>query len=620
MISNTYYKDYLSGYININDIPYKYWNGEIISLALKKEPYTYYERLLTLSINKEMHASPEEILREIPEKYRTYRIYKKLLDYDYQRFYLLVPQEYIPRVKTEEYHHESLITNFKNIPEEDRTPAMYKALSKISFEDYLMYVINYHDIPDKYRNKQMCLKLFYSNIDKYVKEIPDEYKSQELCNMLARRNFKKYFSIIPEECRTKEMYEEFVRINPVKNIEEVPKNKRTQAMYDYIFDCGMDNYIKFIPRECRTKEMYHQLIKIKPNKYIGLMPDEFFDVKLAIELVMMNITNLNLIPNKLKNEEFYLRLIKNDPIKYLKLLPTEYYTDEIVTKIGNILLKRKDNHKIVDDLKINKLIIDKFPGLLGKFSDKIIMSIIKEELCTIIANNQSIDIIINKYGLNNKTIINILSKIKEKDIKAYKEINQKIEEHNLLKYTNILEDMKKLETIIVSLGNVVRRKLTSEKKQEIAYLIKKYVYTPLEVIYTYNNSYMKENANEIINHFIEYVLEYSILIDRYEGLTETRKITFENPWLKDFDLVKHFNIIDGKPTSTYKYGTDGKELTLDLAKAIINKLISEEIPLNTLIVSVAFRKYFQGELDNYIQELHNYDNIFIDPKRRKREV
>ena len=237
-----------------------------------------------------------------------------------------------------------------------------------------------------------------------------------------------------------------------------------------------------------------------------------------------------------------------------------------------------------------------------------------------LVNNQSIDIITDRYGISNRSIINILLIIKEEDIKLYKNINEKINAHNSIEYKSVIDDIAKLEVIINSLGQVSRRKLTSEKKQEIAYLIKKYIHTPLEVIYTYNNSYLKENASETINYFIEYVLEYSLLIDRYEGLSEFRKISYENPWLKDFDINKHFSVINGVPTSTYKYGEDEKELTFDLATEIINKLNFEGIPLNSLIVNIAFRKHFKGELDNYIEELHNYDKIFEKSKRKKREV
>lgn len=618
MTSSTYHKDYVYGYIHISDIPYKYWNAEIIDLALKKEPIRYYETLLSLSINKEINMTPQEVLKSIPKKYCTDKIYKKLLNYDYQKYCSIVPKAYLPHIVVDERYGNVLMANFKDIPEQQRTPAMYKALSRISFEDYLMYIVNYHDIPERYLDKKTCVRMFYENIDKYIKEIPFQYRSQELCDMLVKRNFQKYFMYVPEECRTSKMYEQFVELNPVKNITIVPKEKRTQAMYDNIFECGMDNYIKLIPEKFRTKKMYQRLIKINPTKYVGLMPIKYFDVNLAVELAIANVDNFELIPREVKNEEFYLKLIKENPSKYFKFLPEEYYTDETITKIGNILLKYKGNGRISDDLPINESIIDKFPGLLGRFSDKIVLKIIKKELCEIIANNQSIDTIITKYGITNRTIINILSQIKKEDIETYQEISKRIEEHKTQEYIDVHDDIDRLDIIITALGPTTRRKLTSEKKQQIAYLIKKYICVPLEVIYTYNNSYMQDKPNEKVNKFIEYVLEYSLLIDRYEGLSETRKITFDNPWLKDFDFNKHFNIVDGKATSTYKYGD--KELTPELANNILIKLASEDIPLNILIVNTAFRYYFKGELDTYIDKLHEYDKIFIEPKRRKREV
>lgn len=618
-MDNTYYKDYVAGYISITKIPYKSWTKEIVEYALRKEPYNYYENLIKASIDGETPMTPYDTLMTIPRTYQTFQIFKRLLDYDYKNFFLLIPNAYLGKIKIEKNMSSLFIKKFQSIPENERTPELYKTLSKISLEDYIMQVINFYDIPKEYLTKKKCMDMFYANTEKYVYEIPEIYKSQELCDLLVRIDFEKYFKCVPEACRTPKMYEELVRRDPIKNIKEVPSEKQTQAMYDLIFDYGIDHYINLIPKKFLSKKMYHRLIRINQNKYLPLMPEEYYDTDIAVELVVASTSNLNTIPAKVKNIDFYLRLIKKDPTKYLKYLPNKFFNDEVIAKIGSILEKRKDTHKLCEELPINKMIIDKFPGLLGQFSDKIIMKVIKEELCDIIANNLSINTVIDKYGLSNKTIINILAKIKEKDIKTYKKVNEKIEEHNASEYTNIQDDMLKLETIILSLGKVSRRRLTSEKKQEIAYLIRKYVHTPLEVVYTYNNSYLKENKNETINDFIEYVLEYSMIIDRYEGLAEARKITYENPWLKDFNFDKFFNIVNGIPTSTYKYGAEAKELTVNIAKEIINYLISEGIPLNTLIVSIAFRRYFKGELEDYIKELHSFDNIFTESKKRIRE-
>ena len=617
--NNIYYNDYVLGYIGLSDIPYKYWDSSVESYALKKEPGIYYEKLLEYTINNETGMTIEECLKKIPKEFRTLRIYQKLLTLDYMRFYPLVPINMRSKIKLNPETVKDLISTFKFIPDEMRSPALYKELSKKSLDDYLMYVVDYPGIPDVYRTKEMCLGLFYANIDEYISLIPNEYKSIELCEMLVKRDFKKYFSKVPVELRTVKMYEDLVELDPVNNIDMVPADKRSQKMYDMLFDYGLDIYIDKIPDDFRTKKMYHRLIWINPSKYACMCPKEYFDCEMADYLLSSNIKYLDIIPNNFKDEKFYLELIKKDPIKYLKYLPNKYYTDEVIDSIGKILSGKTIKYRLNGGDKLNKKILKRYPSLIEMFTLPVMHGLIKEELAKMIKENGDISDIATKYSISNKTILNIIYAIEKNDQVFYNNICNYLNSDVIaIRNQTIKDDLRKLEIIILSLGKVTRHTLTLENKLQIAYLTKKYLNYSLEEIYAFNNSSKNDKVSREVNIFIEYVLDYTLYADTYRGTIDVKKISYNNEWLKDFNIVKFFNIVNGNINSKYLYGPNEEELTIDIVNEIISRLKFEEIPLNLLILSVAFRKYFKSELDNYIRELHSFDSIFDEPKRKKR--
>ena len=564
--NNIYYNDYVLGYIGLSDIPYKYWDSSVESYALKKEPGIYYEKLLEYTINNETGMSIEECLEKIPKDFRTLRIYQKLLTLDYMRFYPLVPINMRSKIKLNPETVKDLISTFKFIPDEMRSPALYKELSKKSLDDYL-----------------------------------------------------KYFSKVPVELRTVKMYENLVELDPVNNIDMVPADKRSQKMYDMLFDYGLDIYIDKIPDEFITKKMYHRLIRINPSKYACMCPKEYFDCEMADYLLSSNIKYLDIIPNNVKDEKFYLELIKKDPIKYLKYLPNKYYTDEVIDSIGKILSGKTIKYRLNGGDKLNKKILNRFPSLIEMFTLPVMHGLIKEELAKMIKENGDISDIATKYNISNKTVLNVIYAIEKNDQVFYNNICNYLNSDVIaIRNQTIKDDLRKLEIIILSLGKVTRHTLTLENKLQIAYLTKKYLNYSLEEIYAFNNSSKNDIVSREVNIFIEYVLDYTLYADTYRGTIDVKKISYNNEWLKDFNIVKFFNIVNGNINSKYLYGPNEEELTIDIVNEIISRLKFEEIPLNLLILSVAFRKYFKGELDNYIRELHSFDSIFDEPKRKKR--
>ena len=564
--NNIYYNDYVLGYIGLSDIPYKYWDSSVIACALKKEPGIYYEKLLEYTINNETGMTIEECLEKIPKDFRTLRIYQKLLTLDYMRFYPLVPINMRSKIKLNPETVKDLISTFKFIPDEMRSPALYKELSKKSLDDYL-----------------------------------------------------KYFSKVPVELRTVKMYENLVELDPVNNIDMVPADKRSQKMYDMLFDYGLDIYIDKIPDEFITKKMYHRLIRINPSKYACMCPKEYFDCEMADYLLSSNIKYLDIIPNNFKDEKFYLELIKKDPIKYLKYLPNKYYTDEVIDSIGKILSGKTIKYRLNGGDKLNKKILNRFPSLIEMFTLPVMHGLIKEELAKMIKENGDISDIATKYNISNKTVLNVIYAIEKNDQVFYNNICNYLNSDVIaIRNQTIKDDLRKLKRIILSIGKVTRHTLTLENKLQIAYLTKKYLNYSLEEIYAFNNSSKNDIVSREVNIFIEYVLDYTLYADTYRGTIDVKKISYNNEWLKDFNIVKFFNIVNGNINSKYLYGPNEEELTIDIVNEIISRLKFEEIPLNLLILSVAFRRYFKGELDNYIKELHSFDNVFDEPKRKKR--
>ena len=621
-IYSIYHKDYLAGYMSISNIPYAYWDEDIVKRALSVEPYIYYEELLEHSHNGLTGVSVVKCVNKTPEKYRSLDFYKRLLKLDEVKYRDLVPPKILRHnVDAAKNETEKLIEKFELTPKPVRTPQMYQQLSKLSFDDYLLYVVDYKGIPEIYRTKENCLPLFYGNLDYYVAKIPDILKTTELAKMLLARDFQKWFFILPSHCKTTWMYEQFVQINPFVNLPQVPIEQRTQKMYDIFFEYTLDTHLDMIPKKFLTDAMWKKLIMLDDKKYFYDAPEECFDYELIVYLAKKNSYYLDVIPFDSISKDVFLELIRYDARKFLNYLPEKYYTSDVIKEISSIIDKKVDLSMWGFNInsRLNRLIIDYNPPLIKRFTESVFRDIIKMELLYMTSEGTSIEDIAQKYRVSADSILKAFNTLSITDKKAFAKISSYLSgENSPLLDDQMGTELSKLEKIIQAIGPAKRHTITTEQKVQFAYLTNRYLHVPLEKIFNYNNSSLNQEVSEIVNHFFENVLDHAVKYDQYNGAFDIRKITTNNEWYKKFSVSDFFKIKNGNQNIWYYYQNHDNEMTPDMANEIIARLQLEEIPLNYLIVAVAFRKYFLGELDNYINELHSYDMVLKKTKRKKR--
>ena len=104
--NNIYFDDYKAGYVGLRDIPYKYWNQELISYALKREPAAYYEKLLEYSIAGVTGLDAFAIFKQIPDKYKTLNLYRMLSEQGDERYKCLIPLEILNKLVLTDIGHD----------------------------------------------------------------------------------------------------------------------------------------------------------------------------------------------------------------------------------------------------------------------------------------------------------------------------------------------------------------------------------------------------------------------------------------------------------------------------------------------------------------------------------
>ena len=204
----------------------------------------------------------------------------------------------------------------------------------------------------------------------------------------------------------------------------------------------------------------------------------------------------------------------------------------------------------------------------------------------------------------------ILEKIKLDDISSYTAIKNVLDMNQRSHFFNMINDVKILSIIIESLGKIDVKGLNIEQKLRFTYLCNKYLSYDLEDIYSFDYSkYINEDMS-IVTKFFNRVLKYNFIRNGNATIPEKKTIQFNNSWLRKYNRNKFFAIKNGNYTMEHRYGKNGDLLTLDIEEKIVNVLRTEGIPLNEIIVTNAFKEYFNDNLVLYIEKLKGYDSEF----------
>lgn len=313
------------------------------------------------------------------------------------------------------------------------------------------------------------------------------------------------------------------------------------------------------------------------------------------------------------DERKCISLLRKDLANQAQFIPEELYNETIFSTIVielKLLIIKKETIKMNAD--IFKIILNMYPTLLKAFDPKYVEKVIIHELKETIVNGKEIEDISKKYDMDIEQIKLLLNKIKLEDIQLYHRIKQSLEENKKQKRINMLKDLSNLDHIISLLGPIENHKLTLEQKIKFAYLYGKYIHNPLEEIYHYEYKNISDIEVTKITSFFNNVLKFSNIFKPSIAEERVTDMLNNNNWYKPYDRDKFFGMKDGTPTIDNKYGIKAELLTLSKEQEIIERLKSEDIPLNDVIVKGAFREYFRNNLSEYINLLQSYDQEFKD--------
>ena len=297
----------------------------------------------------------------------------------------------------------------------------------------------------------------------------------------------------------------------------------------------------------------------------------------------------------------YSREIPDDMIDVDIISIAKMEMDKMVENID--LVERKDLTKLMS------LIIKLYPK-----SEEIIYNSkdeeIRKELYSLINNGGTIEGIAERYMIDVSYVNRILDRIKEDDISSYTAIKNVLDINQRSHFLNMINDVKILSFIIESLGKIDVKGLNIEQKLRFTYLCNKYLSYDLEDIYSFDYSKYINGDMSIVTKFFNRVLKYNFIRNGNATIPENKTIQFNNSWLRKYNRNKFFAIKNGKATMEHRYGKNGDLLTLEIEEKIINVLKSEGIPLNEIIVTNAFKEYFNGNLALYVEKLKGYDGEF----------
>lgn len=542
-------------------------NNFYIDMIFDVDPVRYFEiipeKKLDLHICQIMFKiDPEKYFLRIPMLFRTDDMYNKMFEIDAEKYFLEFPME-------------------------KRDLSKCKKMFELDPEKY------FEQFPHNCRIKAMCKKVFEIDPEKYFYLIPTKYRTQEMCNMMLEINFEKYFDDIPHKYRTKDMWIKMFIINPEYVLREMPKKFRSEEIFLEFYKVNPKVAFENMCYEWKTQEMC--------NKYFELNKESFE----------------RYIPNDMFTKEMYVELLKRNFIYYSRCIPDNMIDVDIISIAKIEMNKLIQNGEFIERKNLSKLMLMVIK-LYPECNKIIFMDLeekIRNELYAMINNGGTLEGIAEKYEVSVSVVNTILEKIKEEDLSSYTAMKDVLEINQRGYFFNMMRDVQNLSMIIESLGNIDVKGMTLEQKLMFTYLYDKHISNSLEDIYSFNFKKYTNVDYSNVTRFFNRVLKYNFIRSENATVSERKTIQFNNSWIRKYNRNKFFAIKNGVVTMERRYGKNSELLTFEIEEMIINVLKSSGIPLIEIIVTTAFKEYFNGNLALYIEKLKGYDALYEEVKK-----
>ena len=325
-----------------------------------------------------------DLLRLLPEKYKTQQFYEKLFNYykDNDRrvcvsvYKDFIPKEFITHQMTldalDVYIYMGVNLELEDIPKEFmtfETVCIYlKHHSRVELlEGILKDVVKEYDewlqlskinpliikyVPENMKTPEMFLEMVRSYGRYGLEYIPENMKTPEICMEAVKRDGLA-LQYVPENMRTPEMCMEAVNKYPIyfeyfggslsempTALQYVPENMRTPEICMEAVKQDL-NALKYIPENLKTEELYLNLAKSQPgyvteykdkttkiyiSSVLGLIPENMRTFEICLKEVKNNTFALRYVPENMKTYELYLNLAKGTDLFFF---PENMRTPEI---------------------------------------------------------------------------------------------------------------------------------------------------------------------------------------------------------------------------------------------------------------------------------------------------
>lgn len=320
-------------YININDMPRKYFTNNVIKNSMEKHSYILdkIEDKSFIDINSyiKMVEKGYYNTKYIPKNLFTKELCDKLINIDGNAI-IYFPDEF----KTDENYTKALNCqnklNFSNIPKH-----------MITKDLCIKNNASYHNIPKEYlEDKEFCIKTLENNLYN-LKVIPMEYWDDDFMRYVLNKGAQ------------------------IGDLPEIVKNKlkNTLTRNDYLIYVGKNiRNIYSVPNEILDDEMYREIFKKYPKQLHEFIHDFCFNGYLNlyestekmprdVYMGLLKIGEINWVPDKYLNDRDIEEIVKLNNAMILKLLWQHHnkLNDEFIKKICKLVVEY--NNEVSNQIK-----------------------------------------------------------------------------------------------------------------------------------------------------------------------------------------------------------------------------------------------------------------------------